>query len=58
MHGLCFTWFNYLDVAFEATIFDHGEKKATIIWEDDWEEFASRNKEMILMNNGLSIFKP
>ena len=32
--------------------------KAYISWFDDWEEEYSDNKEMILENNGLSIFKP
>ena len=59
LHGLCFTWTNYDDVAFDAAIYDHGVRKAEIKWKSDWSELYSYgNKEMILENNGLSIFKP
>ena len=59
LHGLCFTWWNnnHGD-AFDAYIYDHGEKKAYINWRDGWSEHRSKNKEMILENNGLSLFKP
>ena len=58
LHGLSFTWLNGNYIAFEARIYDHGKQKARIIWKSDWSEYDSRNKELILMNNGLSIFKP
>ena len=59
MHGLSFYWTNYNTWAFYAAIYDHGEKKAAIWWRDDWSEYRSAgDKELILMNNGLSIFKP
>ena len=56
-HGLSFAWrYNY---AFIATIYNHGERKARIIWRDDWsEEYSDGDKELILENNGLSILKP
>ena len=59
-HGLSFTWFggNYDYCAFEAHICDPGEEKAFITWNKDWSELYSDNKELILENNGLSIFKP
>ena len=57
-HGLSFSWWNDDGYAFEAAIYDHGEYKARISWESDWSEAGSNNKEMILENNGLSIFKP
>ena len=57
-HGLSFYWFNY-GPAFHAAIYDHGERKACIYWKSDWSElYSTGNKELILMNNGLSIFKP
>ena len=56
MHGLCFIW---MDNAFQAGIYDHGQEKAQIIWKADWSEYSSSgDKELILENNGLSIFKP
>ena len=60
VHGLSFTWrANNTYTAFTAEIYDHGEIKAGIDWEDDWSEaYSEGNKEMILMNNGLNIFKP
>ena len=60
-HGLSFEWPNHpIDtIAFRAAIFDHGEEKAEIWWKADWSEYhSSGNKELILENNGLSIFKP
>ena len=59
-HGLCFTWTRgYHSIAFGAAIYDHGEIIASVTWFDDWSEYTSTgNKELILMNNGLSIFKP
>ena len=59
-HGLSFTWLNDINFfAFDASIWDHGERKARICWNDDWSEAHSEgNKELILENNGLSIFKP
>ena len=57
-HGLSFVWRKYL-VAFEAAIYDHGQAKAGICWKDDWSEYhSSGNKELILENDGLNIFKP
>ena len=60
-HGLCFFWDkdnNYSTVAFRAYIFDHGQMKARISWNDDWSEYGSDgDKELILGSNGLSIFK-
>ena len=56
MHGLSFFWGDY--TAFTAAIYDHGQLKASIIWKDDWSEIDSDNKEMILENNVLCIFKP
>ena len=59
LHGLTFYWFDDNYTAFEAIIFDHGEMKAKIYWKDDWSEYGSDgDKELILENNGLSIFKP
>ena len=59
LHGLSFTWSNDdFSWAFSAAIYDHGEEKAFIDWKDDWSEAVSDNKEMILENNGLNIFKP
>ena len=56
-HGLSFAWWD--DNTFEAYIYDHGEEKACIRWNDDWSVWYMRgNKELILMNNGLNIFKP
>ena len=47
------------NLAFKATIYNHGVRKAEIWWKDDWSEFMSiGDKELILENNGLSIFKP
>ena len=58
-HGLSFTWTNHPDTAFTAEIYDHGELKASIWWTDDWsEDYSYGDKELILENNGLSIFKP
>ena len=58
-HGLCFDWPNHNFFAFQAIIHDHGEFKACIYWNDDWsEEYSEGDKELILENNGLSIFKP
>ena len=58
-HGLYFVWFNGNYRAFSAAIWDHGKQKAFIIWKDDWsEDISFGNKELILMNNGLNIFKP
>ena len=58
-HGLSFVWNKYDFIAFEAFIFDHGKQKACIQWRADWSEAGSYgNKELILENNGLSIFKP
>ena len=58
LHGLCFFWGDY-DWAFVAIIYDHGEKKAIIMWKSDWVVLDSEgDKELILENNGLSIFKP
>ena len=57
-HGLSCYW-NKIYPAFQANIFDHGEEKAVICWKGDWSEAYSKgDKELILMNNGLSIFKP
>ena len=59
LHGLCFIWGNNTYGAFEALIYDHGKIKARICWRDDWlERYSSGDKELILENNGLSIFKP
>ena len=58
-HGLWFYWSNNPTIAFVAVIYNHGEQKAWIQWRDDWKEkYLWGNKEMILENNGLSIFKP
>ena len=61
-HGLSFTWLDFGDhdeVAFEAHIYNHGEKVAYIKWAEDWSEISSSgNKELILQNGGLSLFKP
>ena len=59
-HGLCFDWWtNYNSNAFKAAIFDHGQVKAVIRWNDDWSEtYSHGDKELILMNDGLSLFKP
>ena len=58
-HGLCFWWTFDGYLAFVARIYDHGEKKAHIWWKSDWSErYSSGDKEMILENNGLSLFKP
>ena len=58
LHGLSFYWGDY-SYAFQADIYDHGKIKARICWRDDWsEKYSSGNKEMILENNGLCIFKP
>ena len=60
LHGLSFEWLDdsYYP-AFIAEIYDHGERKAYICWESDWSEYGSYvNKELILMNGGLSLFKP
>ena len=58
LHGLSFWWINYTN-AFYASIYYHGNLKAYIEWKDDWSEYhSSGNKELILENNGLSIFKP
>ena len=59
-HGLAFVWRgeNYTN-AFTSIIYDHGERKAVIWWNADWSEYRSAgDKELILMNNGLNIFKP
>ena len=57
-HGLSFTWTDNF-TAFQAAIYDHGEWKAYICWNADWSEVGSSgNSELILENNGLSIFKP
>ena len=58
MHGMSFFWFNDDYNAFIARIYDHGQIIAGIMWNKDWSEINSDNKEMILENNGLSIFKP
>ena len=58
-HGLSFTWYNDPTIAFRAFIFDHGQLKAVITWNKDWSEAGSLgDKQLILENNGLSIFKP
>ena len=58
-HGLSFVWDSGYGPAFTARIFDHGEEKAGISWNDDWSEWESYgNTELILQNNGLSLFKP
>ena len=58
-HGLCLTWWDdRYPIAFMARIFDHGERKAFINWRADWSVITSDNKELILENNGLNIFKP
>ena len=58
-HGLSFTWWNHPTIAFMVRIFDHGEEKARIWWKSDWSEaYSSGDKELILENNGLNIFKP
>ena len=57
LHGLVFTWWGNF-IAFDAAIYDHGQLKSCIIWKDDCSEYDSKNKEMILENNGLSLFKP
>ena len=57
-HGLSFIWMDGNYWAFGAAIYDHGKQKAFICWRDDWSEWNSENKELILENNGLSIFKP
>ena len=60
MHGLSFVWrFTNGPIAFRAEIYNHGEEEAYITWYDDWSEYySSGDKELILENNGLSIFKP
>ena len=58
-HGLSFVWTNYSYGAFYATIYDHGDQKARVRWRADWSEYSSSgDKDLILKNNGLSIFKP
>ena len=58
-HGLSFYWWDNSDTPFVASIYDHGERKALIWWNKDWsEDMSTGNKELILENNGLSIFKP
>ena len=57
LHGLSFNW-NCNGPAFIAVIYDKDEVKASISWTSDWSEEASFNKEMILENDGLSLFKP
>ena len=57
-HGLIFVWYDHPSVAFQATIYDHGNLKACIMWREDWSVYDSMgDKELILGNNGLSIFK-
>ena len=58
-HGLSFEWLGGYGGAFQASIYNHGEAKAFILWNPDWSESGSAgNKELILQNVGLSIFKP
>ena len=57
-HGLSFGWYNDYDYAFVAQIFEHGKEKARIRWRDDWLMGRPKNKELILKNDGLSLFKP
>ena len=57
-HGLSFIWWNdSYSTAFRAVIWDHGKIKASIDWNKDWSELYSDNKELILKNDGLSLFK-
>ena len=59
LHGLSFVWFTYDNPAFKARIFKHGDCEAFIAWKQDGSMFCSNgNKEFILNNDGLSLFKP
>ena len=59
LHGLAFGWNkNNYGYAFNVRILKHGEFEAHIRLRDDWSEYSSKNKEYILKNDGLSLFKP